>query len=73
MTPKHIAIAGCGFTGTSTFYQLIDQYPVEQITIFESTGEFGPGYPYRADDCQDYMLNNTNDSLCLVPEIAAPS
>lgn len=67
MTLKHIAIVGCGFTGTSAFYQLVDQYPVKEITIFESTGEFGPGYPYRADDCRDYMLNNTNDSLCLVP------
>ena len=65
--PSHIAIIGCGFTGTSAFFQLVDRYPVSEITIFESSGEFGPGYPYRADDCPDYLLNNTNDSLCLVP------
>lgn len=67
MTPYHIAIVGCGFTGTSAFYQLVDKYPVTEITIFESSGDFGPGYPYRSDDCADYLLNNTNDTLCLVP------
>lgn len=66
-TPGHIAILGCGFTGTSAFYQLVDRYPVKEITIFERSGDFGPGYAYRADECRDYMLNNTNDSLCLVP------
>lgn len=67
MTPKHIAIVGCGFTGTSAFFQLVDQYPINEITIFETTGEFGLGYPYRVDDSADYLLNNTNDTLCLVP------
>lgn len=45
MTLKHIAIMGCGFTGISAFYQLVDQYPVREITIFESTDVFGPGIP----------------------------
>ncbi len=67
-TPKHVALIGCGFTGTSAFYQLVDQYPIEEITIFESTGIFGPGYPYRDDECQDYLLNNTTDTLCLTPD-----
>ncbi|WP_444931010.1 FAD/NAD(P)-binding protein [Microbulbifer sp. SSSA002] len=57
MTPKHIAIVGYGFTGTSAFYPLVDQYPVEEITIFESTGDFVPGYPYRTDECRE---NNTS-------------
>ena len=67
-TPKHIALIGCGFTGTSAFYQLVDQYPVDEITIFEASGIFGPGLPYQADECKDYLLNNTNDTLCLTPD-----
>tara|TARA_R110002096_G_scaffold426421_1_gene636133 strand:+ start:20231 stop:21817 length:1587 start_codon:yes stop_codon:yes gene_type:complete len=66
-TPKHIALIGCGFTGTSAFYQLVDKYPVSEITIFEASGEYGPGLPYRGDECDDYLLNNTNDTLCLEP------
>lgn len=65
--PAHIALIGCGFTGTSAFFQLVNRYPVEEITIFEATGEFGPGYPYRTDECQDYLINNTADTMCLVP------
>ncbi len=65
--PKHIALIGCGFTGTSAFFQLVDEYPVEEITIFEATGDFGPGYPYRLNECPDYLINNTTDTLCLVP------
>ncbi|CAM2063835.1 FAD/NAD(P)-binding protein [Sulfidibacter corallicola] len=65
--PSHIALVGCGFTGTSAFFQLVDGYPVEEITIFEASGEFGPGYPYRLDDCPDYLINNTTDTMCLVP------
>ncbi len=64
---EHVAIVGCGFTGTSAFYQLVAKYPVKRITIFEASGEFGPGYPYRTDECPDYLINNTTDSLCLVP------
>lgn len=66
-TPKHVALIGCGFTGTSAFYQLVDRYPVCEITIFEASGEYGPGLPYRSDECDDYLLNNTNDTLCLEP------
>ena len=66
--PKHVALIGCGFTGTSAFYQLVDKYPVEEITIFEKSGIYGPGYPYRNDECKDYLLNNTNDTLCLTPD-----
>ena len=65
--PSHIAIVGCGFSGTSALFQLVDRHPVTRITVFESTGDFGPGYPYRADDSSDYLLNNANDTLCLVP------
>lgn len=64
---EHVAIVGCGFTGTSAFYQLVERHPVKKVIIFEATGEFGPGYPYRADDCPDYLINNTTDTLCLVP------
>jgi hypothetical protein len=66
--PAHVAIVGCGFTGTSTLFQLVDRYPVKHITVFESSGVFGPGYPYRTDECRDYLLNNTTDTMCLVPE-----
>lgn len=66
--PHHVALVGCGFTGTSAFYQLIERYPVSEITIFEASGEYGPGLPYRSDECDDYLLNNTNDTLCLTPE-----
>ena len=66
--PNHIALIGCGFTGTSAFYQLVDRYPVSEITIYEASGVFGPGLPYKADECKDYLLNNTNDTLCLTPD-----
>lgn len=39
---KHVAIVGCGFTGTSALHQLVERYPVERVTVFESTGDFGP-------------------------------
>lgn len=65
--PEHIALIGCGFTGTSAFFQLVDRYPVRAITIFEASGKFGPGYPYDVDECADYLMNNTNDSLGIVP------
>jgi uncharacterized NAD(P)/FAD-binding protein YdhS len=65
--PKHIALIGCGFSGTCAFYQLVDRYPVSRITIFEATGDFGPGYPYRIEDCPDYLINNTNDTMGIVP------
>ena len=66
--PEHVALIGCGFTGTSAFYQLVDKYPVKEITIFEASGIYGPGYPYRSDECKDYLLNNTTDTLCLTPD-----
>ena len=67
-SPEHVVLIGCGFTGTSAFYQLVDKYPVREITIFEKSGVFGPGLPYRSDECRDYLLNNTNDTLCLTPD-----
>ncbi len=65
-SPKHVGIVGCGFAGTSALWQLIDRRPVSHITVFESTGDFGPGYPYREDDSEDYLINNTTDAMCLV-------
>jgi hypothetical protein len=63
----HVALVGCGFAGTSAFFQLVDRYPVREITVFERSGRFGPGYPYHPDECRDYLINNTNDTMCLVP------
>ncbi len=68
MHPKHVAIIGCGFTGTSAFFQLVDRAPVREISVFEASGEFGPGYPYQVDECPDYLINNTADTMCLVPD-----
>ncbi|MDH4392824.1 MAG: FAD/NAD(P)-binding protein [Aquabacterium sp.] len=65
--PSHVAIVGCGFTGTSALLQLVDRCPVQRITVFEASGDFGPGFPYRRDDSADYLLNNTTDTLCLLP------
>ncbi len=65
--PRHVALVGCGFTGTSAFHQLVEGYPVREITIFEASGRFGPGYPYQPDECPDYLINNTTDTMCLVP------
>jgi uncharacterized NAD(P)/FAD-binding protein YdhS len=65
--PRHIALVGCGFTGTSAFFQLVDGYPVTEITIFEASGVFGPGYPYQEHECGDYLINNTTDTMCLAP------
>ena len=68
ISPKHISIVGCGFTGVSTFYQLVRSYPVKEITIFEASGRFGPGFPYAIDECADYLINNTTDTMCLAPD-----
>lgn len=65
--PAHVAIIGCGFTGTSALLQLVDRCPVQRITVFEATGDFGPGFAYRRDDSPAHLLNNTTDSLCLLP------
>jgi uncharacterized NAD(P)/FAD-binding protein YdhS len=65
--PAHVAIVGCGFTGTSAFFQLVDRFPVREITLFEATGEFGPGYPYRPSESRDYLINNTTGTMCLQP------
>jgi len=65
--PPHVAIIGCGFTGTSALQQLVDRRPVRRITVFEATGDFGPGFADRRDDSPAYLLNNTTDSLCLLP------
>lgn len=66
--PKHLVIVGCGFTGTSALFQLVHNYPVERITVFEKAETFGPGYAYQPDECPHYLMNNTNDSLCLLPQ-----
>lgn len=65
--PNHVAVIGCGFTGTSALFQLVDHCPVREITVLESSGRFGPGYPYRTDECPDYLINNTTDTMCLTP------
>lgn len=65
---NHVALVGCGFTGTSAFYQLVNSYPVGEITIFEATGLFGPGYAYQPDECGDYLLNNSTETMCLTPD-----
>ncbi|MGI9285194.1 MAG: FAD/NAD(P)-binding protein [Pseudomonadales bacterium] len=66
--PAHIAIVGCGFTGTSALHQLISRTPVREITVFEASGQFGPGYAYDPEECSDYLINNTTDTMCLGPE-----
>ena len=63
----HVALVGCGFTGTSAFFQLVDRHAANEITIFEATGDFGPGYAYRTDECSEYLINNTTDTMCLTP------
>lgn len=67
VAPAHVVIIGCGFTGTSALLQLVARCPVRRITVFEATGDFGPGFAYRRDDSPAYLLNNTTDSLCLLP------
>ncbi|MEM7016946.1 MAG: FAD/NAD(P)-binding protein [Pseudomonadota bacterium] len=64
---SHIALIGCGFTGTSAFFQLVERFPVKKITIFEASGDFGPGYAYKTEECPDYLINNTTDTMCLAP------
>ena len=66
--PTHIAIVGCGFTGSSTLFQLVDRYPIKRITVFEASGVFGPGYPYQTDECPDYLINNTTGTMGLTPD-----
>ncbi len=65
--PAHIAIVGCGFSGTSTLAQLVERFPVDRVSVFESSGVFGPGYPYQTHECEDYLLNNTADSMGVFP------
>lgn len=65
--PERVAIIGCGFTGTSALHQLVERYPVREILLFEKTGEFGPGFPYRVSECRDYLLNSATDTLCIEP------
>lgn len=65
--PQHVAIVGCGFTGTSALYQLVHSYPVRKITVFETHSTFGPGFPYQLSESREYLINNTNDTMCLPP------
>lgn len=67
MPAPHVSIVGCGFTGTSAFYQIVERYRVGEITIYEATGHFGPGYAYNPNASDDYLINNTNDTMCLIP------
>ena len=64
---RHVAIVGCGFTGTTAFYQLVHKYPVAKITLLEKSGLFGPGFPYQPAETDAYLINNTNDTMCLDP------
>lgn len=66
-TDKHLVIVGCGFTGTSALFQLVQRYPAARISVFEASGDFGPGYPYQTAECSDYLINNTTDTMCLTP------
>ena len=66
-SPQDIVIVGCGFTGTTALHQLVQDYPVRSISILEASGDFGPGYPYRTDESPEYLINNTNDTMCLEP------
>lgn len=65
--PRSVAIIGCGMAGTSAFYQLVMHHPVKRVVVFEAHGTFGPGYAYGTDECRDYLINNTNDTMCLEP------
>lgn len=65
--PEHVALIGCGFTGTSALLQLLERPAVRRITVFEGSGVFGPGLAWHPDECPDYRVNNTTDSMCLLP------
>ena len=65
--PEHVALIGCGFTGTSALLQLLERPAVRRITVFEGGGAFGPGYAWHEDECADYLVNNTTDTMCLLP------
>ena len=66
--PHHIAVVGAGFTGTSVLVQLCTAaIPVRTVTVFERGTDPGPGYPYRRDESEDYLINNTADSMSLDP------
>lgn len=65
--PEHVVIVGCGFTGTTALHQLVTRYPVRRITVFESDATFGPGFPYQESETREYLINNTNDTMCLDP------
>jgi uncharacterized NAD(P)/FAD-binding protein YdhS len=45
----------------------VHQYPVRKITVFEESGDFGPGFPYQTDETRNYLINNTNDTMCMDP------
>ncbi|MGI9261699.1 MAG: FAD/NAD(P)-binding protein [Woeseiaceae bacterium] len=65
--PNDVVIVGSGMTGTTALYQLVEDYPVHSITVLEDHGEFGPGFPYQRDESREYLINNTNDTMCLEP------
>lgn len=65
--PEHVALIGCGFTGTSALLQLLDRPGVRRVTVFEASGAFGPGFAWGEDECPDYLVNNTTDTMCLLP------
>lgn len=63
----HIAVVGCGFTGTSALHQIVERKVCRRVTVFEASGDYGPGYAYNPAENENYLLNNTTDSLCLAP------
>jgi uncharacterized NAD(P)/FAD-binding protein YdhS len=65
--PKRVVIVGCGFTGTTALHQLVEHYPVLAVTVIESDLPFGPGFPYQPTESTEFLINNTNDTMCLDP------
>lgn len=49
----HAVIIGCGFTGTTALHQLVHHYPVTEVTVFEASATFGPGFPYQVTESRE--------------------
>lgn len=69
--PDHVAIVGGGFSGTSALVQLVSRGSPRRITIFEKGDTLGPGYPYAVDESEDYLINNTADTMGIDPDAAS--
>lgn len=61
--PGHVAVVGCGFTGTVALRELVNNHRVRRVTVLERSGRFGPGFAYAPDECLDYLLNNRTDTM----------